>query len=147
MRLAVTEAVGFMPGADMDWQIGAPCTEADPKWFFPDAGVSSAPAKRVCEGCPVREVCLRWALDHRELHGVWGGKTADERRRLGAGGEVEHVMCQRNLHVMNDANVAPRRDGGRRCRACSRATDRQRKARRRKASAAVSVLDTGQAAA
>lgn len=42
----------------------------------------------VCEGCPVREACLRMALDAErgtgvyERHGVFGGLTPIERFRL-----------------------------------------------------------------
>ena len=32
--------------------------------------------------CPVREACLEHAIAVREKHGVWGGLTARERRRL-----------------------------------------------------------------
>ena len=36
-------------------------------------------AKQVCARCAVTVQCLRWALDTREPHGVWGGLSADER--------------------------------------------------------------------
>ncbi|MDT2005832.1 WhiB family transcriptional regulator [Rhodococcus opacus] len=39
-------------------------------------------AKQVCRGCPVRAQCLDHALEARESHGIWGGYTEDERRRL-----------------------------------------------------------------
>ena len=41
-------------------------------------------AKSVCVGCPLLEVCLQWALDHREW-GVWGATTRDERRAIREG--------------------------------------------------------------
>jgi WhiB family redox-sensing transcriptional regulator len=40
-------------------------------------------AKAVCAGCPVRSACLVFALE-RDLEGVWGGTTEDERRALRA---------------------------------------------------------------
>ena len=48
-------------------------------------------AKRVCEGCPVREACLQMALDAErgvglyERHGVFGGLTPIERFRAQRG--------------------------------------------------------------
>lgn len=58
------------------------CAETDPDAFFPEKGGSNGPAKRVCKGCEVRLECLRFALDHGERHGVWGGLGERERRRL-----------------------------------------------------------------
>lgn len=39
-------------------------------------------AKAVCAPCPVRRPCLEEALDDVERHGVWGGLTEQERKRL-----------------------------------------------------------------
>lgn len=39
-------------------------------------------AKRLCESCPVMSACRRYALENRELYGVWGGMTENERHRL-----------------------------------------------------------------
>jgi WhiB family redox-sensing transcriptional regulator len=71
--------------AGMDWRDYAACRDVDPDLFFPlgTAGASLAQveqAKRVCRMCPVSAACLRWALDHGD-DGVWGGTTAEERRR------------------------------------------------------------------
>jgi WhiB family redox-sensing transcriptional regulator len=58
----------------------------DPELFFP-LGTSDAnllqiqAAKQICRTCPVRQPCLRWALDSGDA-GVWGGTTDDERRSL-----------------------------------------------------------------
>lgn len=38
-------------------------------------------AKAVCSGCPVRQDCLDYALEHNEL-GVWGGVGERERRTM-----------------------------------------------------------------
>jgi WhiB family redox-sensing transcriptional regulator len=39
-------------------------------------------AKALCAECPLREQCLKWAIDNGEVFGVWGGYTPRERRRL-----------------------------------------------------------------
>lgn len=36
---------------------------------------------RFCIGCPVRDLCLQWALAHAE-HGIWAGTTERQRRRM-----------------------------------------------------------------
>jgi WhiB family redox-sensing transcriptional regulator len=41
-----------------------------------------ARAKRICLDCPVLDDCLEFALRVREPHGIWGGLTEAERRRL-----------------------------------------------------------------
>lgn len=38
-------------------------------------------AKAICEGCPVRDACLDWALEHGEA-GIWGGTTTRERPKV-----------------------------------------------------------------
>jgi hypothetical protein len=35
----------------------------------------------MCFACPVRWDCLKWALENKEIWGVWGGKDEAEIRR------------------------------------------------------------------
>lgn len=39
-------------------------------------------AKKQCADCPVKNLCLEYALVANETHGVWGGTTAKERKDL-----------------------------------------------------------------
>ena len=69
------------------WHDQAACRDADPDLFFPDGDIRSVraqvkAAKLICRSCPVRTVCLSWALTSGQAHGIWGGLTEDERRRL-----------------------------------------------------------------
>ena len=59
----------------------AMCAQTDPDAFFPEKGGSTRDAKRVCAKCEVREQCLKWAIDHDERFGIWGGMSERERRR------------------------------------------------------------------
>lgn len=71
---------GGLPGP---WADDALCVQTDPEAFYPEGqGASAAEAKAVCAGCPVREECLRHALSTREPHGVWGGMSERQRRKL-----------------------------------------------------------------
>lgn len=58
------------------------CRGLDPDLFFPERGEPSVRAKQVCGDCIVRDECLRYALDHNERYGIWGGTSERERRRL-----------------------------------------------------------------
>ncbi len=64
------------------WEDLAEYLGADPDMFFPTRGESSKPAKEVCKQCVVREACLDYALAIGEKHGVWGGLSERERRRI-----------------------------------------------------------------
>ncbi|MGH9222834.1 MAG: WhiB family transcriptional regulator [Acidimicrobiales bacterium] len=64
------------------WRQRGACRGLDPDIFYPLEDSDAGPAKSVCAGCPVRDLCLEFALDTREGEGIWGGTTARERRRL-----------------------------------------------------------------
>lgn len=70
---------------DVDWRSEAACSGVDSDIFFPAAEEdreATAQAKAICEGCPVREACLQYALATNQSAGVWGGLDAGERRRM-----------------------------------------------------------------
>jgi WhiB family redox-sensing transcriptional regulator len=66
------------------WYEGAACASYPAEVFFPPSDVPAAAnaAKAICEGCPVREECLSFALETAQAEGVWGAMDAGERRRL-----------------------------------------------------------------
>lgn len=62
----------------------AACRGADIETFFPAPG-DLATVRRalvICGRCPVRIPCRRYALDHRERYGIWGGLTEETRETL-----------------------------------------------------------------
>lgn len=70
---------------DLEWQQSGACRGiADADKFFPMKGAlaASRAAKQVCRECPVVRVCLEYALDMKERHGVWGGLSSAERDAL-----------------------------------------------------------------
>lgn len=67
------------------WQERALCAQTDPEAFFPEKGGSTREAKRICQGCEVRDECLDYALAHDERFGIWGGLSERERRRIKRG--------------------------------------------------------------
>lgn len=67
---------------DTPWMQDGNCRNHPPETFFPSDGVGVIVAQRICSTCPVAERCLEYALDERIDHGVWGGASERERRRL-----------------------------------------------------------------
>ena len=63
------------------WRTRGLCV-VDPESWFPEVGDYPVVAKKVCSQCPVKPECLDFALEHEVQHGVWGGMTDGERRRL-----------------------------------------------------------------
>lgn len=115
------------------WQDSAACIGADAAIFFPESGDPVGPAKAICRACPVREQCLADALERGEVHGVWGGLSAKERRKYRRqhgllrkpGGQPQPIN-----HGTNGGYHAHRRRGQQPCDACSRAHIRYQRARR-----------------
>lgn len=67
---------------DNDWMAHGNCRLEPPATFFPSDGVGVEIAKKVCVDCAVAEPCLEYALYHRIDHGVWGGASERQRRRI-----------------------------------------------------------------
>ena len=64
------------------WMLRALCREYAPEEFFPSDGVGVEKARKICAECPVKTECLEYALTYRIDHGVWGGASERERRRI-----------------------------------------------------------------
>lgn len=67
---------------DAQWMNEGNCRHHPPAVFFPSDGVGVQVARAICEDCPVKEPCLEHALRNRIDHGVWGGASERERRRI-----------------------------------------------------------------
>lgn len=63
------------------WQYRAACAGKPVSWWFPE-GKGSSPdrALEVCEACPVRVECARWAITEGLDVGVFGGMSERARR-------------------------------------------------------------------
>lgn len=56
----------------------------NPDMFFPhpsEKGMVAA-AKQVCNSCPVITECLRYAVRHPNLQGIWGATTQRQRETI-----------------------------------------------------------------
>lgn len=64
------------------WMADANCRGLDPELFFPSRSEATGPAKAVCRACDVQAECLAYGMNNGERHGIWGGLSERERRRL-----------------------------------------------------------------
>ena len=67
---------------DTEWMGRGNCREEPPARFFPSDGVGVELARQICATCPVKSPCLEYAIRNRIDHGVWGGASERERRRI-----------------------------------------------------------------
>jgi len=56
-----------------------------PDYFYPedwgeDYEFAKAWAQKICNACPIKDLCLEYALEADEEFGIWGGKTAASRK-------------------------------------------------------------------
>lgn len=78
---------------DNEWMAEGNCREVAPSMFFPSDGVGVEVARRICATCPVKEPCLEYALRNGIDHGVWGGASERERRRIARRRRLERAAA------------------------------------------------------
>lgn len=84
-----------VPAASQDWHAQANCRDADIELFFSVDDGDQREALELCASCPVQQPCLTYAIDNREVYGVWGGTREAERRSL----IREHRRGSRRYHA------------------------------------------------
>lgn len=67
---------------DNAWMARGLCSQLPPTMFFPSDGAGVEVARKICADCPMKAPCLEHALVNRIDHGVWGGCSERERRRI-----------------------------------------------------------------
>lgn len=90
--------------------------------FFANKPSQQWEAIKLCESCPVRKDCVRWALDNKQIWGIWGGLTPEKIRRTLSvnweGQEMRHKRfplcpyCEAKTEHLKTATI-DRPDGGR----------------------------------
>jgi WhiB family transcriptional regulator, redox-sensing transcriptional regulator len=110
------------------WQADAACLDVrGADQFFSEAPAKQAAALAVCQGCPVTDACLAYAIE-TDSEGVWGGTTSAARRQPTTRPDNQ---CSKG-HELTEDNI--RWQGGgrwRTCRTCERVNQQQRAAARR----------------
>ena len=64
------------------WMMFGACADQPTDVFFPKRGGDAKPAKTICARCSVQQECLDFALAEPEMHGIYGGTSQKERRRI-----------------------------------------------------------------
>ena len=90
----------WKPAENLNWQSEATCAKPSNRyaldWFFSKDFKDKYAAKNMCFTCPVRSECLQWALEHRQIWGIWGGKDeVDIRRALSVSYSGEETRRRR----------------------------------------------------
>jgi WhiB family redox-sensing transcriptional regulator len=90
----------WKPAENLNWQSEATCAKPSNKyaldWFFSKDFKEKYAAKNMCFTCPVRSQCLQWALEHRQIWGIWGGRDeVDIRRTLSVSYNGEETRRRR----------------------------------------------------
>lgn len=69
-------------GRDLTWMRFGLCRGVDPDVFFPTDIHGVIEARRICDQCPARAACLDYAVENRLEHGIWGGTSERERKKI-----------------------------------------------------------------
>lgn len=90
----------WKPADNTYWHRKALCNKPENRkykdWFFSSDQKEKYAAKNMCYSCPVRKECIQWALENRQIWGVWGGKDElDLRRALSVNAEGEEAKRRR----------------------------------------------------
>jgi hypothetical protein len=66
------------------WREEALCRDLPEVDFFPTPEDTAAIklAQEVCAACPVARECLEYAIETRQIEGIWGGHTPKERIKV-----------------------------------------------------------------
>lgn len=84
--------------SDDEWMSRANCIGLDSDLFFTGRGESQSDAYAVCQQCEVVHECLTYALETREVFGVWGRAGERTRRhlrkRINRGEPVDAVVAE-----------------------------------------------------
>jgi WhiB family redox-sensing transcriptional regulator len=90
----------WKPAENLNWQKKALCAQPEnlnkKEWFFSPSAEERYKAKNLCFQCPVRKECIQWALENKQIWGVWGGRDEiDLRRALSVNHEGEETRRRR----------------------------------------------------
>ena len=83
--LGQSSSLGIIPESrytSEEWKLEGVCRTVDPDLWYPENSSPAWEAKRLCRNCPVVTQCLEYALDNKEMFGIWGGLSPRERQRI-----------------------------------------------------------------
>lgn len=93
------------------WFEDTACQDEDRDLFLRAQGKAAVHAKRICEQCPSKDVCLVYgmSLERQGLrYGIYGGMTATERDQLGFWPELAGAMYVEERALLWETINSPR---------------------------------------
>lgn len=110
------------PGWHEDAECAKPINQDKVDKFFANKPSQQYEAKKLCGMCPVKRECAKWALDNKQIWGIWGGLGPEQIRRTLSvnweGQEMRHKrfplcpICKAKTSQLESA-IIERPDGGR----------------------------------
>lgn len=86
------------------WMLKGACVGEDTELFFPPLGGSAAPARAICDTCPVLDKCRTYGVAEPWLEGILGGLTQKERRRHAVEADTPSIR-RRTKGINLDAQI------------------------------------------
>lgn len=86
-----------------------PCTNY-PDLFFPEGAAGFGDvraAQKLCKKCPIQLQCAIYGVQAEEEHGVWGGLSAHDRRKL----KIKHGSPRKSAEALTIRYRHNGRDG------------------------------------
>lgn len=128
----------------LDWMLDAACVGIPTEMFYPEQSVSAQTVEvkalvGICFTCPVQRECLEQALllegdaGRRNRHGIWGGKTPNQRHKISLLRERTRNRCKRGHEFTAENTYIIPSSGYRECRVCRSEKRKKYKQRARSA--------------
>jgi WhiB family transcriptional regulator, redox-sensing transcriptional regulator len=74
------EAMSRHLSGEEGWEERGACRGGDVELFFSVEEEEQKQALEFCARCEVRAECLEFAIENREMYGIWGGMLESDRR-------------------------------------------------------------------
>jgi WhiB family redox-sensing transcriptional regulator len=84
------------PGWHEDAECSKPVNSEATDSFFANKPSQQYKALKICDMCPVKRDCAQWALEEKQIWGIWGGLTPKKiRRTLSVNWEGQEIRHKR----------------------------------------------------
>jgi WhiB family redox-sensing transcriptional regulator len=99
------------------------CAQVGGDLWFPEKGESTKEAKAICRRCPLIAECLEWSLYIEDDHGVWGGTSREDRKKLRPARRLpgQHRTITQDAHGTYGVYQQHHRRHEKPCRDCAQA--------------------------
>lgn len=82
------EVILLIMDKKIGWQLRANCSPDDFDLFFSNSRTKRKQALALCNTCEVSKECLSYAIENAVEHGIYGGKTPEQRKGKNASRDI-----------------------------------------------------------